>query len=201
MGLYLKVARRFAEVFCFIIISGLPGMAAASPFDCKTNHCGIAIDAPYPNLVIGVVDGVATPAQSAALLGAAQRAGYWHVFPSSGPVFAEKIQPISISFASGRSITVLAATGETRMLRLNLGELVRFAPHRGLHEAPQPNNPYWVGIGCVALLCAAGDTQCEAGYHPGLYRRSDGGALDATGTHLLPGEIGVDPMSMRPKAH
>jgi len=109
-----------------------------------------------------------------------------------------KIQPISVSFAPGRSITVLAATDEVRAMRLLPGTLIRFAPHRGLHEKPRPNDPYWVGIGCVAPLCAPGDTLCASGYHEGLYRLSDGAALDDTGRRAIPGGVRIDTMSMRP---
>lgn len=199
MSSYLRVVVWAGVLACWVLAT--PGAARSAPFDCKTNHCGIAIDAPYPNLVVGKIDGIASPAQSAALLAAAQEAGLWHEFPASESVFAEKVQPISISFAPGHSMTVLAGTYETNFMRLKIGELVRFAPHRGIHEAPQPNNPYWVGVGCVALLCAAGDTQCEAGFHQGLYRRADGAALDMTGRKILPGAAGIDPMSMRPRSH
>lgn len=199
MFLNLKVAVWIGVLAGWVAVA--PDTALAAAFDCKANHCGIAIDAPYPNLVVGTIDGIATPTQTAALLAAAQAQGLWHEFPASGGVFAQKVQPISVSIAPGRSITVLAGTYETNFMRLRVGELVRFAPHRGIHEAPQPNNPYWVGVGCVALLCAAGDAPCEAGYHSGLYRRADGAALDKTGRLVLPGGIAIDPMSMRPRTN
>ncbi len=173
--------------------------ANASPFDCRANRCGIVIDAPVKDFVIGTIDGVATPPQSKALLAQAQATGLWRVFPVGQTVFAQKIQPISISFAPGHSITVLAGAAEVQMLRLRTGDLIRFAPHRGLHEKPRPNDPYWVGIGCVAPLCAPGDTLCASGFHPGLYRLSDGAELDDSGQHALPGGIRIDTMSMRPK--
>jgi hypothetical protein len=186
--------------FSLAISCGLPTLPAfAAPFDCHGNRCGILLDAPLKEFVVGTIDGVATPAQSAALLARAQAAGFWRLFPPRAPEFSEKIQPISVSFAPGHSITVLAGADETRMLRLRTGEIIRFAPHRGLHEKPRPNDPYWVGIGCVAPLCAPGDTLCASGFHPGLYRLSDGAELDDSGLHALPGGIRIDTMSMRPK--
>jgi len=176
-----------------------PAPARAAPFDCVANHCGILHDAPLRDFVVGTVDGVATPSQSAALLQTAQTAGYWHLFPASANAFAEKIQPISVKLENGQSITVLAAVDETRFLRLQNGELIRFAPHRGLHEKPRPNDPYWVGVGCVAPLCLMGDAGCVAGYRTGLFRLADGVQLDKTGARPLPGGAVIDTMSMRPK--
>jgi hypothetical protein len=194
----LSVWSWIGRIFCAALMGFAGVAAAAAPFDCKTNHCGILHDAPYPNFVIGIVDGVATPGQTAVILSDAQRAGAWHLFPPSPAAFSAKIEPISINFAPGRSITVLSAAWETQILRLSPGELIRFAPHRGLHEKPRPHDPYWVGVGCVALLCAAGDTACERGYRPGLYRISDGALLDSTGK-LVPGGIRIDTISMRPE--
>jgi len=176
-----------------------PPPAGASPFDCRANRCGIILDAPVKEFVVGTVDGLASPAQTEVLLAHAQAAGLWRLFPAGGPEFSEKIQPISISFAPGHSITVLAGVDETRMLRLQKGELIRYAPHRGLHEKPRPNDPYWAGIGCVAPLCLQADKLCAAGFHAGLYRLSDGAELDESGLRPLPGGVRIDPMSMRPK--
>ncbi len=176
-----------------------PPLARAAAFDCVANRCGIVRDAPNPDFVVGTVDGVTTPAQTALLFTAARRDGLWRMFPPPPAAFAAKIQPISILFAPGHSITVLSAAWEARLLRLQPGEMVRFAPHRGLHEKPRPDDPYWVGVGCVVLLCVPGDTQCQQGYRSGLYRVADGAELDDSGRAIVPNGIMIDPISMRPK--
>jgi len=191
------------EIAAFFLVITLFGLisseARATPFDCSKNRCGIVIDAPYPNLVVGAIDGIASPSQAASMLVSAQKLGLWRLFPADGAAFASEIQPISVSIAPGRSITILAATSETRLSNLKIGQLVRFAPHRGLNEKPRPNDPYWVGVGCVILLCVPDDMACEAFYRPGVYKLSNGAELDATGENVLPGGISIDTFSMRPK--
>jgi hypothetical protein len=182
-----------ASAFFFVCASH------AEPFDCTGDHCGIAIDAPYPNIVIGVVDGVATSGQAAAILSRAQQLGLLRVFPSDSAAFAAKIQPISIRMADGRSLTVLAATWETRFPGFKVGQLVHFAPHRGIREAPRPNDSYWAGIGCIELLCGVGDTACQQGYKSGLYRVADGAELDASGQHVVSGGAVISTLSARVK--
>ncbi len=97
-------------------------------------------------------------------------------------------------------MTVLVGTDEARVSDFQIGQLVRFAPHRGLRDPPRPNDPYWVGDGCLALLCIPGDAICRQQYLPGLYRVKDGAELDASGKHIVPGGAVIDPMSMRLKS-
>ncbi len=191
--------RRKAILFGLTLLALVDPALAAQPFDCGHNHCGFMVDRPYPNFVIGRIDGIATPVQTARFFGILRAAGWWQQFPDNAALFAMKMQPISLAIAPGRSLTVMAATDETRRQDLQLGELVRFAPHRGLHETPRPNDPYWVGVGCVALLCAPADAVCRGGFRPGLYRLKDGVALDSTSQRVVPG-IAIDTMSMRMKS-
>ena len=171
----------------------------AAPFDCVHNRCGIAIDVPYPNLVVGTLDGIATTAQAQEIFERAQKRGLWHLFPADDAAFAAKIKLVSVRVAPGRSLTVLTSPAETGLSSLELGQLVRFAPHRGLNEKPQPDNPYWAGIGCVIILCnTPNDAACDARYRPGLYRL-DGTQLDASGHHEVPGGLVIDRFSMLPK--
>lgn len=185
---------------CALTFWYLCGHAAwAKPFDCAHQKCGIAIDAPYPNLVVGTLDGVATPAQTAEIFTNAQKLGLWHLFPADSAAFVAKIKLVSIRVAPGRSLTILTSPAETGLSSLQIGQFVRFAPHRGLHEKPQPNNPYWVGIGCVVILCnTPGDEACMAHFRPGLYRL-DGAQLNESGHHVVPGGIIIDKYSMLPK--
>ena len=195
-----RARRRIFPPVLFVLSVLLPAYAFATPFDCKKNRCGIAIDAPYPNLAIGTIDGIATPAQSAATLHDAQKLGLWHVFPPDSANFIAQIQLVSISVAKGNSMTMLIGTDEARVSDFQIGELVRFAPHRGLRKPPRPDDPYWVGDGCLALLCIPGDSACRQQYLPGLYQVRDGAELDASGRHVVPGGAVIDPMSMRLKS-
>jgi len=177
----------------------LPACGFAAPFDCKTNRCGIAIDAPYPNLAVGTIDGIATAAQAKVVLYDAHRLGLWHIFPPDSASFIAQIQLVSISI-KGKSMTVLIGTDEAQASDFQIGELARFAPHRGFREPPRPNDPYWIGDGCLALLCIPGDSVCRQQYLPGLYRVKDGAELDASGRQVVPGGAIIDPMSMRLKS-
>lgn len=172
----------------------------AKPFDCAHSRCGVTIDAPYPNLVVGKVDGIATPAQAQAIFQNMWSSGLWHVFPASASGFAMDVQPISIEIAPGKSITVLASIEEEKYEGLQIGSFARFAPHRGLHVKPRPNDPYWKGIGCVILLCRPTDNGCVLQYRTGIYRVSDGRELDGSGRHLLDEGLQIDTMSMRVKS-
>jgi hypothetical protein len=173
----------------------------AKPFDCQSNHCGFAIDAPYPNLVVGRIDGIASPLVTRKIYIEGRRLGFLRSFPSDSSAFTKFIQPISLEITPGHSITVLVATSEARLMGYKIGQYGRFAPHRGLNEKPRPDDPYWVGVGCVMLLCPdPNDNVCRTRYRSGIYRVSDGIQLNFSGRHVLAGGTKVDRFTMLPKA-
>ena len=200
-----QVLRRFRRQTAKLAVCGLSGAlllpmnAFATPFDCAHNHCGIAIDGEYPNLVVGTVDGVASPQQQEKIFTAARRQGLWHFLPPGAAAFAKQIQIISINVMPGQSLTVMESREEMNTTPVTVGELVRFSPHRGIYDTPHPGDPYWFTFGCVAVLCSAGDLDCQKGFQPGLYRVSDGAELDASGRHAVPGGTVIDTMSMHVK--
>lgn len=174
-----------------------PASASAAPFDCAHHHCGIAIDGEYPNLVVGTIDGIATPRQAQNIYRQAREQGLWKFLPPGRAAFARHIQVLSIRIPPGQSITVMESRAEMDTSGVTKGDLVRFSPHRGAYRAPHPGNPYWFTFGCVAVLCGRADHGCRHGYRPGIYRTSDGAELDASGRHVVPGGAVINVTSMR----
>jgi hypothetical protein len=158
--------------------------ALADPFNCASAHCGFVSEGPYPNLVVGTVDGVSTDDQTRRLFEDARIQGFLHDLPNSAEEFRKAIQPISILLPSGHSLTMLVSRVEAQAGQVYPGDLVRFAPHRNIHEhapaGPAEAIAYWNAIGCVELLCSISDKPCPSRYRSGIYRL-DGVALDETG--------------------
>ena len=179
----------------------IPALARATPFDCVHNRCGIGIDGEYPNLVVGRVDGVASPEQEQTIFKQARRQMLWKFLPAGSVAFSKNIQVISISVAPGRSLTVMESREEMNTSPVMVGELVRFSPHRGVYDTPHPGNPYWFTFGCVAVLCSAGDQACQHGFREGLYRMNDGAELNASGLRVVAEGAVIDIASMRTKTH
>lgn len=177
--------------------------AGASPFDCARPRCGLPATAPYPHLVVGHVDGVATPAQARAVFEAGRGDGRWRGLPDDAAAFADAALPISLRLASGQSLTLLTTPLDGRASALQAGDLVRFAPHRDERHRPARATAtelaYWAAVGCVMVLCRAEDAPCHQRYQSGVYRLDDGIALDEAAAAPRPDGVAIDTMTMLPK--
>jgi hypothetical protein len=155
--------------------------------------------APYPNLIVGTITAAATPEQSKALFLEGRKRGWWARLSPDPSEFAAKIQPVSMTLPSGKSLTILMTAEEYRASPLKTGDFGRYTPHSHGYERARPNDPYWAAVGCVIVLCRASDAKCPAAYKSGIFRMSDGVQLDALGMHPVPGGTVIDTISMRPK--
>lgn len=171
----------------------------ASPFDCSRVHCGVPTDKPYPHLVVGTISAIATPEQAGAIFEHLRKLGWWQSLPDDKKAFVERIQPVAITLPSGRSLTMLMSMEEMRGAPLHVGEFGRFAPHSNFEVGypKEPDNPYWVAVGCIVELCAKSDAACQQGYHSAIYHLPDGQEMDATASHVLAGGITIDNQTMK----
>jgi hypothetical protein len=194
----------FARWFSFILFAAccMQQAAHALPFDCKKD-CGIHGSVPYPNLIVGVIDGVADFQQSKKIFDWARHHGYLAAIPASADKFWDAIQPVSIRLSNGQSMTVLMAQWEAQAVPLKIGDWARFAPHRGTNEKPPEDQleaiAYWKAVGCVLILCRDSDEVCSARYKSGIYRLSDGAPLKADGKTIDGRMQSIDPHSMLPR--
>ncbi len=179
----------------------------AAPFDCAHNRCGLLTPGNNRDLVIGTVEAVATPAQMKSVLRWAQAHGYWSSLPADGRGYLSFVQLVSVAVphASGaRSATVLMTREEFASGPLQAGALVRYSPHDAAHDAITYKDPskqaYWVLVGCVAQLCAKGDTACAARYRSGRFSRKSGRQLNLVSGHPLRHGALIDPQTMLPRA-
>jgi len=202
--LCLKRAMACGFACSILLLAAATGVSSAhaAPFDCA-KRCGVDQEGAYPHLIVGTVDGIATPEQSAALFQAMRKAKRWAALPTDLETFRKSVQPVSIRLPSGRSYTVLITQEEAKAAPINVGDFVRYSPHRGDYEKPPSDAPdvvaYWKSTGCVAVLCRAGDGACAGGYRNGIYRASDGAALSMDGKPAGINALGIDPNSMRPR--
>jgi len=131
-----------------------------------------------------------------------RKAKHWKTLPADAEGFRQAIQPISLRLPSGRSYTVLITQKEAQAAPSQVGDFVRYAPHRGVNEKPPTEADalaYWLTTGCVAVLCRAGDNACIGGYRSGVYSATDGTQLTLDGRAADPGGGRIDPYSMRPR--
>lgn len=191
------------KFFSILVATALAGLSqvgmAQSAFDCSHDHCGVPTDKPYPHLVVGTIEAIATPEQTGDMFERLRKQGWWQSLPDDKAAFVQKIQPISIKLPTGRAMTMLMSMEEMRGAPLHVGELGRFAPHSNFEVGypKEPDNPYWVAVGCIVELCAKGDTACQQGYHAAIYHLPDGQEMDAAGGHVLAGGITIDNQTMK----
>jgi hypothetical protein len=188
-------------LFCLLLFSYVP-LGQATAFDCA-HKCGVAQDSAYPHFVIGTVEAVADAAQTVSLFQGMRTAGRWKELPASSARFLEEVQAVSIRLPGGRSHTVLISRREADAAPLHMSDVVRYAPHRGINEKPPSDAEalaYWRQIGCIAVLCRAGDKTCANAYRPGVYRVADGASLSPDGKSTDPNAPKIDLTSMRPRA-
>lgn len=198
--------RLYVPWMALLILLGVVPPAAAAPFDCERNHCGLLTRDNNPDLVIGTVEAVATPAQMRAVLDWAHAHGYWKSLPGNGRRYLNFIRLVSLRVPhspESRSATVLMTREEFDSGPLKPGAVVRYSPHDAAHDAITYEDPskqaYWALVGCVAQLCAAGDKDCIHRYRPGRFSRRTGVELNlASGRPLQNGAI-IDPQTMLPR--
>ena len=123
-----------ATLLVLVAILGAP-LAHASAFECA-QHCGELPEDAYPHLVVGTVDGMAGAQQSAALFQGMRKANHWMALPADAESFRQAVQPVSIRLPSGRSLAVLITRQEAQAAPIQVGDFVRYAPHRGVNEKP-----------------------------------------------------------------
>jgi hypothetical protein len=190
-----------ATLLLFLVAAFGAPLAHASAFECAQRCDGLREDA-YPHLVVGTVDGVASAQQSAALFQAMRKAKRWMALPADPETFRQAVQPVSIRVPSGRSFMVLITRQEAQAAPLQVGDFVRYAPHRSVNEKPPAQADalaYWRTTGCIAVLCRGGDGACIGGYRGGVYQATDGVALTSDGERADPDAPRIDPHSMRPR--
>ncbi|WP_018608235.1 hypothetical protein [Uliginosibacterium gangwonense] len=176
--------------------------AYGKPFDCS-RKCGLPVEAPYPNIVVGTIDGVATEQQSKQIYTWARRHGYWKNLPASSDKFWSVVQLVSLSINGKRSITVLVSQSEERAAPLKEGDWARYAPHRTTRDKPAADDieglAYWASGGCILVMCRGEKSICDGHYIPGIYQSSDGTALKDDGKTVDHAARPIDPRSMLPR--
>lgn len=156
---------------------------------CVAAACTVVAGAAYPGLVIGSVERVLTPSESAEFFSRAMATGAWRDMPGDAKQFTRLVRGVALRTraasgdpASAFSFVALMTEDEYRDAGLDPGVLVRYAPHGPEHDAPPADQPellpYWGFTGCVMALCRQGDGVCEGRYLPGVYERATGAALD-----------------------
>lgn len=180
-------------------------VAFAAPFDCVHNHCGLLTQGNNPDLVVGTVDAVANASQMKTVFRWARTHGYWKSLPADGHGYLPFVQLVSVSVpaASGtRSVSVLMTRKEFKSGPLKPGALVRYSPHDAAHDAISYKDPakeaYWKLVGCVAQLCAPGDTGCIRRYRPGKFDRHSGVQLSLDGHRPALNGVAVNTTTLLP---
>lgn len=186
--------------------------ASAEPFDCGHRQCGLLTREGNPDIVIGVVEAVASPKQMNTVFHWARSHGYWQKVPADGHEYLDFTQLLSVSVpsASGaKSVSVLMTREEYNAGPLKPGALVRYAPHESFgnsaayrnaitHKDPVKESYWWV-LGCVAQLCSPQDTSCRSRYRQGRFSWHTGHQLQLNTGDVLPHGLVIDPMTLLPK--
>jgi hypothetical protein len=173
--------------FCFLAVP-----AHGVSFDCKSNRCGLKGDGSYQHLVIGTVKINADEENSTAVYNWAREHGYWADLPDDQARFLRSIQIVSVEVPSQdgvEEITLLMGREDFDAIQIKAGDLVRYRPHEPSYSAARAlpasaqgvNRAYWNLFGCIAVLCREDDGKCPQRYSTGVYRLSDGVALNRQG--------------------
>lgn len=201
-SVYMISCSKVARALVLILVAAWGIQAYSKPFDCSKN-CGLPEDAPYPNIVVGTVDGVATEEQSKQIFAWARRHGFWKTLPASNDKFWQSVQLVSLNVKGKRSMTFLISQSEAKAAPFIMGDWARFSPHRGAHEKPPENDKealaYWNAVGCVLVMCRGGKSVCDGRYLAGIYRTDDGVALKNDGKTDDLTARPIDPNSMLPR--
>ncbi|UTW11524.1 hypothetical protein [Marinobacterium rhizophilum] len=188
---YCNFITAVSSVLLFLIFA-LAVPAHGVPFDCASFRCGLQGDGSYPHLVVGTVRRIADETNSKAVYDWARKNEYWALLPDDQARFTQSIQMVSVEIPSQsgvEEITLLMGREDFDAIKIQAGDLVRYRPHESSYGAAknQPtysqgtSRPYWDLFGCIAVLCRAEDEKCPQRYSSGIYRLSDGVALNHHG--------------------
>lgn len=169
---------------------------------CSGSDCEIIKEIPYKNLVVGIFQSSLDSRQTGKYFHEARSQGVLGNLPDDESRFAQAIQPVVVQIDQTTAKIYLISQQEAKASEFHSGDLVRFSPHRGGREMPPSHDPaavtYWNTLGCVAVLCRAEDAACRQRYKEGIYRLSDGQALNVNGEPIAD-HSAIDPGSMLPK--
>lgn len=195
-----------ATAFVFVVVSMPVPQVMAAPFDCGTNDCGLLTRGNNPDLVIGRVETIGSKTQMKSVFHWAYSHGYWKTLPADAHDYLSFVQLVSLripGLPTPRSVTVLMTRKEFDSGPLKPGALVRYSPHDAAHDAitykDRSKQAYWVLVGCVAQLCATGDTACAARYQSGVFNRHTGAQLHIENNQPMVNGVVIDPQTLLPK--
>jgi hypothetical protein len=197
----ISVASKVAVLF----LSCVSQIAYGVSFDCDRNQCGLQGDGTYPNLVLGTVRKVADETEANAVYHWAKHYGYWAELPDDQKQFTRLIKMLSVEIP-GRygveEVTLLMGREHYDSIEIRVGDLVRYRPHETDASRPasadEAARPFWNLFGCIAVLCRGDDSQCPDRYSTGIYRVTDGIALNQNGDAPAQGVKRIDPVTYFP---
>jgi len=194
-------------VMLLIVLStfGLTPAVHAQTYDCHKKHCGLISDGPYPNVILGTVTHVATPAEVKTIYHWARKHGYWASLQGGEERFVKTIKILSVQLPKrydSKVVTLLMGTSFYDAIKIEKGDFVRYTPHAN----PKPSKPfkdpseqaYWHLFGCIAVLCRAVDKACPSSYVPGVYGRLDGKERTLVSGKPVKNGIRINPMTYWP---
>jgi hypothetical protein len=173
---------------------------------CSTDRCGLLADGAYPDLVIGRLARVGTPADMNQVFHWATAHGYWKTLPASITPYLRDVQLVTITVPDGmanRPVTLFMLHTEYTSIPYHLGDLVRYAPHDATHDEAATGSADDLALfhdltGCVAVLCQQGDGTCLARYRQGAFRHADGWQINPASGRALSPRTRIDPVSLLP---
>jgi hypothetical protein len=177
---------------------------------CANGACAVYSDAAYPGLVVGTVERVLSPQETASLFVEARRRGAWRDLPAAPQDFAALVRGVELNTRDRASaeapalrLTVFLTEDEYQEVSLDPGLLVRYSPHGADHERPPQSRPallpYWNVTGCILPLCGKKDPRCEVLFLTGVYERRSGRAIDWSSGQAVPGPALIEPQTfLRP---
>lgn len=171
-------------------------------FSCYARQCGVPPHGAFPHLVVGRVAAIADADQAGRLFNGMRRHGHWAGLPANSDLFWRNLQPVAIDAGEGSTFVTLMSQEEARAVPLQVGDFVRYSPHRGQYENPPSDGiaaVYWNVEGCVAILCRASDRPCMKRYASGVYHTSDGAQLSSTSLRPMKNGMAIDTETMIPR--
>ncbi|NNM52276.1 MAG: hypothetical protein HKM02_08635 [Pseudomonadales bacterium] len=174
------------------------------PFGCKHSHCNLQGDGTYPNVVVGIIRRIGHDQDSQQVFRWARHQEWWKPLPDDASAFASHVRPILLQTQGPHghtSFTGLMGEDEFDTAPLNEGDLVRYSPHDAQHPSPAENTPaawaYWRLVGCIQVLCRAGDKACIKPYRLGSYQHDTGKEVNLATGHVLTHGAVINPVNYR----
>lgn len=173
---------------------------------CSADRCGLLVDGAYPQLIIGRLASVGTPADMNQIFHWAKTHGYWKSLPVSITPYLRDVQMVTIDVPKGAAsqpVTLFMLRTEFTAAPYHVGDLVRYAPHDAAHDEAATGSADDLALfhnltGCVAVLCQKGDGTCFARYRQGAFRHTDGQQISTTSGLLVSPSTRIDPVSLLP---